>query len=424
MPNDSPVTSKTRSVVAAIFVALCVWVAGSRDASQAINQRPTAALTLRPSFVSLPPFSQPVAMLQAPGDSTRWFVVEKGGLVRVFANDAAVNASSVFVDVSRKVHTAGELEAGLLGMAFDPKFGAGPEQNRFVYLFYTAAPGSGYRLRSTISRFTANAALTSVDAGSEVRLIGLDKLETNHNGGHLVFGPDGLLYAGFGEGGGEPNPEAQDDRYLFGKIIRINPAVASGRLPYSIPADNPNTGTPPCNATGRGKSPCPEVWARGLRNPWRFSFDRSTGRLWVGDVGWGRFEEVDIVTKGANYGWPITEGAECVTAGCSKQGLTDPVYSLPRDDAQSITGGFVYRGPQATDLVGQYIFADFESRMFGAVIGGGTGAYTMRTLIPPFSTSSIQVSSFAEANDGELFALDFAGGRIKQLVFAAVGGAK
>ena len=127
-------------------------------------------------------------------------------------------------------------------MAFDPRFGPGPEQNRFVYLFYTAAPNSGFRLRSTISRFTANAALTAVDTGSEVRLIGLDKLESNHNGGHLVFGPDGLLYAGFGEGGGEPNPEAQDDRYLFGKIIRINPSVASGRLPYTIPAGQPECG--------------------------------------------------------------------------------------------------------------------------------------------------------------------------------------
>jgi glucose/arabinose dehydrogenase len=391
--------------------------------TEAANQRPSG-LTLQPAFASLPPFSQPVALLQAPGDSTRWFVAEKGGVVRVFANDAGVSASSVFADITRRIHTAGELEAGLLGMAFDPRFGQGAERSRFVYLFYTAAPNSGYRLRSTISRFTANAALTTLDPGSEVRLIGVDKLESNHNGGHLLFGPDGFLYAGFGEGGGDPHPEAQDDRYLFGKIVRINPAVASGRVPYTIPADNPNAGNPTCNASGRGKAPCPEVWARGLRNPWRFSFDRSDGRLWVGDVGWGRFEEVDIVTRGANYGWPVTEGAACVTAGCDRQGLTDPVYSLPRDDAQSITGGFVYRGTQATDLVGQFIFADFESKMFGAVIGGATGPFSVRVLIPPFSTNSIQVSSFGEASDGELFALDFVGGRIRRLVFSAGGGAR
>ena len=391
---------------------------GSIVADQTVN----AALTLQPSFASLPPFTEPVAMLQAPGDASRWFVVERGGVVRVFANEASVNAASVFADITRKVHTAGELEAGLLGMAFDPKFGSGPAPNRFVYLFYTAAPNSGFRLRSTISRFTANTQLTAVDTGSEVRLIGLDKLESNHNGGHLAFGPDGLLYAGFGEGGGEPNPQAQDDRYLFGKIIRINPAVASGRLPYSIPPDNPNAGNSACNGSGRGRAPCPEVWARGLRNPWRFSFDRADGRLWVGDVGWGRFEEIDIVTRGANYGWPITEGSVCVTAGCSKEGLIDPVYSLPRSDAQSVTGGFVYRGPQKTDLVGDYIFADYESKMFGAVDTGVTANYRFRLLIPPFSTNSIKVSSFAEASDGELFALDFVGGRIRKLVFAAPGG--
>ena len=410
---------KPKWLACASFVSVVVWaVFGCDDRTVAANQQPTA-LTLQPAFVSLPAFSEPVAMLQAPGDSARWFVVEKPGVVRVFANDPGVSTSSVFADITRKVHTAGELEAGLLGMAFDPKFGSAPDQNRFVYLFYTAAPSSGYRLRSTIARFTANAALIAVDPSSEVRLIGLDKLESNHNGGHLVFGPDGLLYAGFGEGGGEPNPQAQDDKLLFGKIIRINPSAASGRLPYTIPADNPNAGNSACNS-GRGRAPCPEVWARGLRNPWRFSFDRADGRLWVGDVGWGKFEEINIVTKGANYGWPIAEGAACVATGCNKAGLTDPVHALARSDAQSITGGFVYRGTQATEFVGQYIFADFESRMFGAVAGGRSpGTYSARTLIPPFTPSSIQVSSFAEANDGELFALDFSAGRIRKLVFAA-----
>lgn len=403
---------------ASIASVMVLAMPGGDDRTVAANQQ-AATLTLQPSFVSLPAFAEPVAMLQAPRDSARWFVVEKPGIVRVFANDPGVSTSSVFADITRKVHTAGELEAGLLGMAFDPEFGPAPNQNRFVYLFYTAAPSSGYRLRSTIARFTANAALTALDPSSEVRLIGLDKLESNHNGGHLVFGPDGFLYAGFGEGGGDPNPQAQDDKFLFGKIIRINPSTPSGRLPYTIPADNPNAGNPACNS-GRGRAPCPEVWARGLRNPWRFSFDRADGRLWAGDVGWGKFEEIDIVTMGANYGWPIAEGADCVTTGCNKAGLTDPVHALARGDAQSITGGFVYRGTQVTDLVGQYVFADFESRMFGVLIGGRTpGSYSARTLIPPFTPSSIQVSSFGEANDGELFALDFGSGRIRKLVFAA-----
>ena len=141
--DESPVASRHPLVVyASCVVALCVSVAGRSETTDAVNQRPTAALTLQPAFGSLPPLSQPVAMLQAPGDATRWFVVEKGGVVRVFANDASVNAAAVFIDITRRIHTAGELEAGLLGMAFDPRFGPGPEQNRFVYLFFTAAPNT------------------------------------------------------------------------------------------------------------------------------------------------------------------------------------------------------------------------------------------------------------------------------------------
>ena len=172
---------KQKWLACASFASVVVLaVLGADNRTVAANRQPTA-LTLQPSFVSLPAFSEPVAMLQAPRDSARWFVVEKPGVVRVFANDPAVSTSIVFADITRKVHTAGELEAGLLGMAFDPKFGSAPDQNRFVYLFYTAAPSSGYRLRSTIARFTANAALTALDPSSEVRLIGLDKLESNHN---------------------------------------------------------------------------------------------------------------------------------------------------------------------------------------------------------------------------------------------------
>jgi uncharacterized repeat protein (TIGR03806 family) len=379
----------------------------------------TASLSLQASFPGLPAFTQPIAMLQAPNDSSRWFVVEKSGIVRVFTNSGAVTTSSVFADITSLVRTSGEEEAGLLGMAFDPNFGSGAGKNRNVYLFYSGAPNSGYRLRSTVSRFTADTTLSSLPIASEVKLIGLDKLETNHNGGNLAFGPDGYLYVGFGDGGGAPNPEAQDDRFLFGKIIRINPAGTTGSVPYSIPADNPNAAGPLCHATGRGASACAEVWARGLRNPWRWSFDSVSGRLWVGDVGWGSFEEVNIVTRNANYGWPITEGTACVTSGCNKTGLTDPVHAVARGDGQAITGGYVYRGTQTTDLQGQYIFGDFGSRMFGAVVAGSTAnTWSARTLIAPFSASSIMVSSFGQANDGELYALDYSGGRIHKLVFS------
>ncbi|MDP3824311.1 MAG: PQQ-dependent sugar dehydrogenase [Burkholderiales bacterium] len=379
----------------------------------------TASLTLQRTFSALS-FSEPIAMLQAPNDSSRWFVVEKGGVVRVFANDTATTSSSVFIDISALVFTYDELEAGLLGMAFDPNFGTGAGKNQNFYLFYSGERSSGYRMRSNVARFTANANATSATTASRVALIGLDKDESNHNGGNIAFGPnDGYLYIGFGDGGGAPNPQAQDDKFLFGKMLRINPNGTTGGVPYSIPSDNPNAGNPGlCNATGRGASSCPEVWARGLRNPWRWSFDKANGTLWVADVGWGSFEEVNIVNRNGNYGWPITEGAACVTGGCNRTGLTDPVYALPRDDAQAITGGYVYRGSQTTDLAGQYIFGDFASKMFGAVIAGSGGTYTGRYLINPYAASSINVSSFGEGSDGELFALDYVGGGIHRLAFS------
>lgn len=380
----------------------------------------TASLTLPRAFTGLT-FSEPVALLQAPGDSSRWFVVEKSGVVRVFANNASTTSSSVFIDITAKIVTAGELEAGLLGMAFDPNFGVGAGKNQNFYLFYSGAPNSGYRLRSKISRFTANSTATSAASSSEVNLLGLDKLNSNHNGGNLAFGPDGYLYAGFGDGGGDPNPQAQDDKFLYGKIIRINPNASTGAVPYAIPADNPNAGNALCNAAnGVGSAAsCPEIWARGLRNPWRWSFDRLNGRLWVGDVGWGSFEEVNIITKGANYGWPLAEGY--CTSGCTT--FTDPVYAVPRGDGQSITGGYVYRGTQTTDLVGQYIFGDFGSKMFSAVIAGSTpGSYTVRQLIAPFSSSSVMPSSFGEGLDGELYVLGFDTGFIHKLTFSSGSG--
>lgn len=379
----------------------------------------TASLTLPRAFTGLS-FTQPVAMLQAPGDSTRWFVVEKSGVVRVFANSAGATTASVFIDITSLITTGGELEAGLLGMAFDPNFGVGAGKNQNFYLFYSGAPNSGYRLRSKISRFTANSTATAASATSEVNLLGLDKLDSNHNGGNLAFGPDGYLYAGFGDGGGEPNPQARDDKYLFGKMIRIDPSASTGSVPYAIPADNPNAGQPLCNASGRGgANNCPEVWARGLRNPWRWSFDRSNGRLWIGDVGWGSFEEVNIGVKNADYGWPTAEGY--CTANCT--GLTDPVYAVPRGDGQSITGGYVYRGTQTTDLQGQYIFGDFGSKMFSAVVSTSTpGTYTVRQLIAPFSSSSVMPSSFGQGNDGELYVLGFDTGFIHKLTFSTGSG--
>lgn len=375
----------------------------------------TASLTLQRAFSSLS-FNQPVALLQAPGDATRWFVVEKGGTVRVFPSGGGV--ATTFVDISAKVVAPNE-EAGLLGMAFDPNFAT----NRYFYLFYTGARRIAEKqLTTVIARFSANAAGTSADSNSEVRLIGLDRNGTSHNGGNLAFGPDGYLYAAFGDGRDGNDPRytfgtPQDVTSLFGKFIRIDPSRSTGQVPYAVPSDNPYASASAlCNVSGFGSPACPEIWARGFRNPWRWSFDRGGGgQLWAGDVGESSFEEVDIVVKDGNYGWPNIEGV--CTSNCS--GYTDPVYAVPRSVGQTITGGHVYRGTQTTDLAGQYIFGDYSNGAFAAI---DTSSHAYRSLIDPFSANHIFVSSFGEAVDGELYALDFAGGGIWRLILSGGNG--
>jgi uncharacterized repeat protein (TIGR03806 family) len=372
-------------------------------------------------------FLEPVALLQAPGDGSRWYVVEQNGVIRVFDNTPVVAVSQVFLDIRDAVWTLNESEAGLLGLAFHPNFA----MNGRAYVNYTALVGDS--LRSITSEFTSPDRGATLDPNSERVLLSVTKRQDNHNGGHLAFGSDGFLYIGLGDGGGRGDPEgnAQNPRRLLGKMLRIDVDTRPGGQPYGIPggtSGNPYAGNSLCNADGTGVQPCPEIYALGFRNPWRWSFDRQTGQLWVGDVGQSDYEEIDVVERGGNYGWNIREGAHCFLApDCQPVGLIDPVAEYDRRVGISITGGFVYRGSQATPLRGQYLFGDFGTGMIATLAQGGDGRFTVQPLIqpgttPPGADGQLQISAFGEGNDGELYLLDYFRGYIRRLVFVSGSG--
>src|SRR5690606_22772215 len=290
--------------------------------------------------------SQPLAMLQAPGDVSRWFVLEKQGRVRVFENRPDVTAAADFV---APLDVDARSEGGLLGMAFHPEFAANGE----VFLSFTEGPP----LVSTVARYRSLDGGATLAPATRQDVIRVNQPFDNHNGGHIAFGPDGYLYVGFGDGGsgGDPGGRAQDTTDLLGDFLRLD--VDAG-VPYAIPPDNPFAGGPHCGPNSNDSAGhCPEIFAWGFRNPWRFSFDRGTGALWAGDVGQGAWEEVDIVRRGGNYGWNCREGATpyvspAPACGALTVPLIDPAHQYGRTQGVSITGGYVYRGTVVPGLAG------------------------------------------------------------------------
>ncbi len=362
-------------------------------------------------------FASPTAMLQAPSDASRWFVVEQGGTIRAFQNDPDVTATTEFVDLTSRVHMDGE--AGLLGMAFHPSFAT----NGLVYLNFSELVGG--EIHSITAEFTSTDGGQSLDPASERDLLTVVKPASNHNGGNLAFGPDGFLYLGLGDGGGsgDPSGNGQNTKRLLGKMLRIDVNSRPLGAPYAIPPDNPFVGAPLCNFGGTGVLDCPEIFAVGFRNPWRWSFDSQSGDLWVGDVGQDRFEEVDVVERAGNYGWSTREGAHCFnpSSGCSTAGLTDPVAEYGHDLGFSITGGYVYRGGQTTQVAGSYVFGDFGG-MIAWLEPDGVGGFTMRQLVeegctPPGAAGALAPSAFAQDLDGELYLLDYGTGQVRSLEF-------
>lgn len=355
----------------------------------------------------------PVALLQAPNDSTRWFVVQQGGIVQQFSGTAPTSAST-FIDISSAVVSGGE--TGLLGMTFHPNY---PTDNR-VFLSYTR----GNPLVSRISAFTSSDGGATLNPASESVLLTINQPADNHNGGNIAFGPDGYLYIGMGDGGGGGDQfgdrgNGQRLTTMLGKMLRID---VNGAAPYAIPPTNPYAGNALCPPGGRPSGECPEIYAYGFRNPWRWSFDRANGDLWVGDVGQGELEEVDLVTLGGNYGWRCREGTNDFntsgTPGCSTATLIDPVTQYGREDGFSITGGYVYRGTQNTSLLGRYLFADFGSGLIWAWIAESAAQPREPTQL---LNTGLNISSFGQGNDGELYVVDY-GGTLQRINFATVVG--
>lgn len=380
------------------------------------GDRPSRAVTLATerAFPALPEFSSPVLLVQAPGNAATWYVVEQAGVVRAFDNRADVASSRAYVDISARVRSGGE--QGLLGLAFHPGFPVDPR----AYLSYTNA-SSG--LVSRISEFRTRDGGVTLDPASETVVLTVSQPATNHNGGNIAFGPDGFLYIGFGDGGGggdtwDPFGNGQNLQTTLGKMLRIDVDGTTGAIPYRIPLGNPHAGNALCNAGASGQA-CPEIYAYGFRNPWRWSFDRGSGELWVGDVGQGALEEVDRVVLGGNYGWRCFEGTNSFNPNCGPNAASSlpPVAQYGRSVGQSITGGYVYRGSAIPALVERYVFADFVT---GRIWHVARDTPATLTVTGGFDTG-LSISSFGEGADVELYVVDY-GGALHRLVAGATGG--
>jgi glucose/arabinose dehydrogenase len=336
-------------------------------------------------------FEAPLFLAVAPDASGRLFVLEQSGRIMVAGADGGT-AADPFLDIRDRVSQDGG-ERGLLGLAFHPAYAT--NGRFFVYYVDQAA-------RIVVAEFHRRDA-THADGGSERVLLRIDHSQyPNHNGGMIAFGPDGMLYIGTGDGGGAGDPlgNGQNPGTLLAKLLRID---VDGAAPYAVPSDNP--------FVGRSRFR-PEVWAYGLRNPWRFSFDRVTGALYVGDVGQNLWEEIDVAPRGAggqNYGWHVMEGRHCYqpAVGCSRAGITLPVAEYGHDQGCAVMGGYVYRGPSVPSLDGWYLFGDYcTGRIWGIRADAALrGPATPRLLLQ----TGMQIRAFGQDGRGEVYVVGGSG---------------
>ena len=348
--------------------------------------------------------SSPVGVVNAGDGSGRLFVVQRGGQVRVIDTDGNLSPTPFF-DIASRIVAGGE--QGLLGLAFHPGFAA----NGRLFVDYTRA-GDG---ATVISELTASADRGTASPASERILLTIAQPFSNHNGGEIAFGRDGYLYIGMGDGGsgGDPQGNGQNRQVLLGKILRIdvNAAHATGKE-YAIPSTNPYA--PGGISPGAG---LPEIWAYGVRNPWRFSFDRANGDLYIGDVGQDAWEEVDRQPAGSrggeNYGWNAFEGTHCFH-NCSGVSYVPPIVEYSHGSGCSVTGGYVYRGSAQPALKGIYVFGDYCSgHLLTLVAGAGKKA------IKDVASTGLSISSFGEAESGEIYLVDVQGGGLYRTVVAS-----
>jgi len=354
----------------------------------------TAQHEIEEAFPNLS-FSQPVDLQHAGDGSNRIFLVEQAGIIKVFPNSDTTTATREFLNISAKVLSGGEM--GLLGLAFHPEY----ETNGYFFVYYSRNSPA----RTMVARYRVDSLdIDAADPGSELILLEVVQPYSNHNGGQISFGPDGFLYIGLGDGGasGDPLGHGQNRSTLLGTIARIDVDNPSGQLNYGIPPDNPFAG----DTSGYRE----EIFAYGLRNPWRFSIDSASGRIWAADVGQNRIEEVDIIENGRNYGWRTMEGNLCFipSTGCDTSGLTLPIWEYGRGLGNSVTGGYVYRGTAVPELDGKYIYGDYGSGRIWALTFDGVTPPTNEELLP----SGLLVSSFGVDQDNELYILGYSPGRV------------
>lgn len=390
--TPTPGGATSSATAAAPATPTASGTAGAPAPSTSTPSAPAGALTA--GSIRLEPalggrvFDRPIEFGSYPlGAGDDVYVVEQDGVVLGFR----AGEETTLLDLRARVSRSGN-EEGLLSLALDPTF----ERNGYVWLYYSVAGGER---RTRLARFTADLARGGViDPTSELVVLEQAQPYPNHNGGAIRFGPDGMLYLGLGDGGAadDPHGHGQNLETLLGSVIRIDVRDATTAAPYVVPADNPFAAT----AGAR-----PEIWAYGVRNPWRMSFDAATGELWLADVGQNAWEEVDVVVRGGNYGWNRTEGRECFSprSGCDRSGLTEPVAAYSHDDGCSVSGGFVYRGDAVPALSAYYLYSDYCSGTLWALAAAARGE--------PIVLGQVagRVAGFGVDAAGELYVLVFGG---------------
>lgn len=339
------------------------------------------------------------------GDGTNRIVVpQQQGQVHVFPNRSDVKATTVFLDLSRKVvYKDNENEEGFLGLAFHPKY----QENGQFFIYYntTEAPHTCVISRFRVSQDDPNKA----DPSFEEELLRIPQPYWNHNGGTICFGPDGYLYVGLGDGGAanDPHNHAQNLQSLLGKILRIDVDRKDRGLPYGIPQDNPFRDVLAPGPGGDKKPPIarPEIWALGVRNIWRMSFDRETGRLWAADVGQNLWEEINLVERGGNYGWNLREAKHVFapTGAGIISSLIDPIWEYHHDVGKSITGGHVYRGKKLPELTGHYLYADYVSGKIWALKYDEKTRQVVANRPILYDGPAMPIISFGEDEAGEVY---------------------
>lgn len=365
------------------------------DREMPVGEGDLPNIALSPVFRNLS-FSRPIFLGHAGDGSDRIFVIEQRGEIHAFENDSDVEQSHTFLDIRDRVFI-GHNEEGLLSLEFHPEF----KDNGYFYVWYSA--GDRRDRRTVLSRFSvSDDDPNKADADSELVLLEVDQPWGNHNGGTIKFGPDGYLYLSIGDGGAANDPRnySQNNESLLGTIIRIDVNRTSGNKHYAIPEDNPFVDDNEARD---------EIWAYGLRNIWRMSFDRETGNLWAADVGQDAWEAVYVIKHpGGNYGWNIREGSQPFRPRASETPLIDPVveYSHRGRHGKSITGGYVYRGSRNESLAGAYIFADYVSEKIWACRYDGTNVTAVKEVVRG-SGSTTHVTSFGEDEAGEMYVIGF-----------------